>query len=252
MCNGIFRLKSTDTRSLNDTAREVLTSYNLNFRRLQVYSFNGTAYNQPSGKLYQSKIYKSDVTTKIFTREMGRKREMDLYFGITLDASGSMCHEYETLVDMIVPLLHSLNGIKAKSEMLVFSDNTVKVKDYYDTNLSTLYADTLKANMGNGTALLPSLRYFSSIIRERNHKDKCIIVVTDGQTDNMQECAEVIKNLRKYNTCVVGIGLKLGSEPRWFTSLFGEDTLLYNDEDSIRNNIAKDLITYLSNRFMRR
>lgn len=252
MCNGIFRLKSNDTRSLNDTAREVLTSYNLNFRRLQVYSFNGTAYNQPSGKLYQSKIYKSDVTTKIFTREMGRKREMDLYFGITLDASGSMCHEYETLVDMIVPLLHSLNGIKAKSEMLVFSDNTVKVKDYYDTNLSTLYADTLKANMGNGTALLPSLRYFSSIIRERNHKDKCIIVVTDGQTDNMQECAEVIKNLRKYNTCVVGIGLKLGSEPKWFTSLFGEDTLLYNDEDSIRNNIAKDLITYLSNRFMRR
>lgn len=252
MCNGIFRLKGTDATALDETARQVLTSYNLNFRRLQVYSFNGTAYNQPSGRLYQSKIYKSDISTKIFTREMGRKRDMDLYFGITLDASGSMNREYYTLVDIIVPLLHSLNGIKSKSEMLVFSDETVKVKDYYDTNLSTLYADTLKANMGNGTDLMPSLKYFSSVIRERNHKDKCIIVVTDGQTENMQECAEVIRALRKYNTCVVGIGLRLGEDPDWFKSLFGEDTLLYNTEEEIQANIAKDLIDYLSNRFMRR
>lgn len=252
MCNGIFRLKGTISEPLDDDARQVLTSYNLNFRRLQVYSFNGIAYNQPSGKLYQSKIYKSDISTKIFTREIGRKRDMDLYFGITLDASGSMSREYSTLVDIIVPLLHSLNGVKAKSEMLVFSDETVKVKDYYDTNLSTLYADTFKANMQGGTDLIPSLKYFSSVIRERQHKDKCIIVVTDGQTDNMQECAELIKNLRKYNTCVVGIGLKLGDDPKWFTSLFGEDALLYPDKQAIKDNIANDLITYLSNKFMRR
>lgn len=252
MCNGIFRLKGNDSDPLNDVAKQVLTSYNLNFRRLQVYSFNGTAYNQPSGKLYQSKIYKSDISTKIFTRDMGRKREMDLYFGITLDASGSMSREYYTLVDIIVPLLHSLNGINSKSEMLVFSDETVKVKDYYDRNLSTLYSDTHRANMGGGTDLVPSLKYFSSVIRERNHKDKCIIVVTDGQTEKMQECAELIRNLRKYNTCVVGIGLKLGNDPKWFTSLFGEDTLLYPTEESIKENIAKDLINYLSNRFMRR
>ena len=252
MCNGIFRLKGNSSDPLSDNARQVLTSYNLNFRRLQVYSFNGTAYNQPSGKLYQSKIYKSDISTKIFTREMGRKREMDLYFGITLDASGSMSGTYYTLVDMIVPLLHSLNGIKAKSEMLVFSDETVKVKDYYDTNLSTLYSDTFKANMSNGTDLMPSLKYFSSVIRERNHKDKCIIVVTDGQTENMQECAELIKNLRKFNSCVVGIGLRLGEDPTWFKDLFGEDVLLYPNDASIKENIAKDLINYLSNRFMRR
>lgn len=252
ICNGIFRLKGNDSSPLSDEARRVLTSYNLNFRRLQVYSFNGIAYNQPSGKLYQSKIYKSDVTTKIFTRETGRKREMDLYFGITLDASGSMSSEYKTLTNIIVPLLHSLNGIKAKSEMLVFSDETVKVKDYYDNNLSTLYSDTFAANMGNGTDLLPSLKYFSSVIRERNHKDKCIIVVTDGQTNDMQQCAEQIRALRKFNTCVVGIGLRLGDDPRWFTDLFGEDTLLYPTDESIQENIATDLITYLSNRFMRR
>ena len=252
MCNGIFRLKSNESLPLDPDARDVLTSYNLNFRRLQVYSFNGTAYNQSSGSLHKSRLYRSDISPKIFTRDIGRKRDMDLYFGITLDASGSMSREYSTLVDIIVPLLHSLNGVKAKSEMLVFSDETVKVKDYYDTNLSTLYADTLKANMQGGTDLMPSLKYFSSVIRERQHKDKCIIVVTDGQTDDMQECAQLINNLRKYNTCVVGIGLKLGDNPKWFTSLFGEDALLYPDKQAIKNNIANDLITYLSNKFMRR
>ena len=237
---------------LSDEARQVLNAYNLNFRRLQVYSFNGTAYNQPSGKLYQSKIYKSDISTKIFTRETGRKRDMDLYFGITLDASGSMSSTYYTLSDIIVPLLHSLNGIKAKSEMLVFSDDTVKVKDYFDSNLSTLYSTVNGSFFSNGTDLLPSLQYFLSVLKERNHKDRCIIVVTDGSTDNMQECADYIKALRKFNTCVVGIGLKLGDNPKWFTDLFGGDVLLYDSNEAIKNNIAIDLINYLSNKFMRR
>lgn len=252
ICNGIFRLKGNNTEPLNETARQVLSSYNLNFRRLQVYSFNGTAYNQSSGALHKSRIYRSEVSPKIFTRDIGRKRDMDLYFGITLDSSGSMGSEYNTLVDIIVPLLHSLNGIKAKSEMLVFSDDTVKVKDYYDNNLSTLYSDTKLANKGGGTDLVPSLKYFSSVIRERNHKDKCIIIVTDGATDDNETCAELIKALRKYNTCVVGIGLKLGSNPKWFTDLFGDDALLYPTEQSIKDNVAKDLISYLSNKFMRR
>ena len=177
---------------------------------------------------------------------------MDLYFGITLDASGSMDDVYYTLVDIIVPLLHSLEGIHSKSEMLVFSDDTVKVKDYYDHNVRSLYSDVLSSNMGNGTDLLPSLQYFSSVIRERQHKDKCIIVVTDGQTSNSQKCAEQIRALRKFNTCVVGIGLKLGDDPKWFRDLFGDDVLLYPTDEAIQNNIAKDLIEYLSSRFMRR
>lgn len=252
ICNGIAKLNSPDSESLNENARQVLSAYNLNFRRLQVYSFNGTAYNQPSGKLYQPKIYKSSMSTKIFTRDIGRKRDMDLYFGITLDASGSMSSTYYTLVDTIVPLLHSLNGIKAKSEMLVFSDDTVKIKDYYDTNLNNLYSSAHKAFFGNGTDLLPSLQYFLSVLKERNHKDRCIIVVTDGSTENHEACIEAVKALRKYNTCVVGIGLKLGSCCDWFKQLFGLDCLLYNSDDEIRNNIAPDLISYLSNKFMRR
>ena len=252
ICNGIIKVNSGSSDPLSDEARQVLNAYNLNFRRLQVYSFNGTAYNQPSGKLYQSKIYKSDISTKIFTRETGRKRDMDLYFGITLDASGSMSSTYYTLSDIIVPLLHSLNGIKAKSEMLVFSDDTVKVKDYFDSNLSTLYSTVNGSFFSNGTDLLPSLQYFLSVLKERNHKDRCIIVVTDGSTDNMQECADCIKALRKFNTCVVGIGLKLGDNPKWFTDLFGGDVLLYDSNEAIKNNIAIDLINYLSNKFMRR
>lgn len=252
LCNGILKKQSKESRPLNETARKLLTNYNLNFKRLQVYSFNGTLYNQTSGSLNKKRLYKSDYTPKIFTKDIGRKREMDLYFGITLDSSGSMRGTYDILVDIIVPLIHSLNEIKAKSEMLVFADDTIKVKDYYDSNIKTLYQTAIDSNSGGCTDLLPSLQYFSSIIRERNHRDKCIIVVTDGETSNHEECAEYVRSLNKLNATVIGIGLKLGKNPTWFKDLFQDNALLYDSEDSIKENIAKDLISYLSNKFMKR
>ncbi len=250
--NGIFSNKGTGVEELNDDAKQRLSDFNTNFQRIQSFSFNGIEENLSSGRLMKRKLYKSSFTPKIFSRETGIKREMDLYLGVTLDASGSMDDTYYTLVDIVVPLLHSLERINAKSEMLVFSDNTVKVKDYYDKGVSTLYCDTHNSNMSCGTDLLPSLRYFSSVIRERNHKDKCILVITDGATSNKKECIEIISKLKQLNTCVVGIGLRLGGDARWFTELFGEDSLMYPTEESIKENIAKDLISYLSKRFMRR
>lgn len=252
LCNGIMKANDDNYVEFDDECRSVLSAYNLNFRRLQLYSFNGTEYNLSSGSLNKRRLYKSDFTPKIFTREIGRKRDMDLYFGITLDASGSMDDTYYTLAKIIVPLLHSLQSIHAKSEMLIFSDETVKVKDYNDKSVTNLYGSTLASNMSGGTDLLPSLRYFSSIIKERNHRDKCIIVVTDGQTNNKKACKDQIEKLRQQHCCVVGIGLNLDRNCGWFTDLFGDDCLTYPDDNSIKDNIAKDLISYLSNKFMRR
>ena len=252
LCNGILRVKPTEVKELDSVAKSILASYNLNFRRLQLYSFNGTAYNLSSGSLNKKQLYKTALTPNVFTRDITRKRDMDLYFGITLDASGSMGDTYEMLVNTIVPLIFSLDSIKAKSEMLVFSEETVKVKDYHDGRVSTLYADTLSSNMGQGTDLAPSLRYFSSVIRERQHRDNCVIVVTDGQTGNKEECIELINKLKSNGVCVLGLGLNLDKDCRWFRDLFGDDCLAYPDDDAIRDNVARDLIQYLSSKFMRR
>lgn len=251
-CSGISKVTCSDVEALNNVARKVKGDYDINFRRLQLHTYGGLTYNLPRGDLYTKKLYKADYSNKIFTRNLSKKRDMDLYFGITLDCSGSMNNTYYDLVDIIVPLIHSLGSLKSKSEMLLFSDETIKVKDYYDTNVSNLYASTHKYNMRGGTDLMPSLQYFSSIIKERQHKDKCIIVVTDGQTDNVDECASAIKTLSSLGVCVIGIGLKIGRDCDWFNSLFGSDSLIYNSDTEIQNNIAKDLIKILSNKFMKR
>ena len=252
MCNGISRYKSNNIEKLNPVAVKLLGDYNRNFRRLQCHTYGGLTYNLSRGDLNKKQLHKADYNTRVFTRNLSKRRDMDLYFGITLDASGSMRNTYYDLVDIIVPLLHSLDKLNSKSEMLVFSDDTIKVKDYYDTNVSNLYASAHEKNMCSGTELLPSLQYFNSVIRERVHKDKCIIVVTDGVTDEPEKCTEYINKLRQQGVSVIGIGLKLGEDYNWFTKLFGSDILVYNSDEAIRNNIASDLTNYLSNKFMRR
>lgn len=251
-CTGISKARGSTVEPLNSVAMKVKSDYDINFRRLQLHTYGGLTYNLPRGDLYKKKLYKADYSNKIFTRNLSKKRDMDLYFGITLDCSGSMSHTYYDLVDIIVPLIHSLGSLKSRSEMLVFSDETVKVKDYYDTNISNLYALTKASNQRGGTDLMPSLQYFASIIRERQHKDKCIIVVTDGATDNNEACAQAIKSLNSMGVLVIGIGLKIGRDCEWFKELFGGQALVYDSDTEIQNNIAKDLINILSNKFMRR
>lgn len=240
-------------KSFSELARKLLSDYNLNFRRLQTHTFNGTAYNQTSGKLYIPKIYKSSLTPKIFTRETGRKRDMDLYFDIVLDTSGSMSETYPLLVDMVIPLIYSLNSLHAKTEAFVFANETYKLKDYYSNNINDLYATAHGAYDGGGTDMLPALQYSYHLIRQRNHKDKCIVIVTDGETDNEDECAEYVEALRKFGACVVGIGLRLDkSSYKCCSHLFGPDLLTYSSDVDMASNLAKDLTTLLITKFMRR
>ena len=253
IASGISMFNASSSKPLSDTAARIMSSYRRHFRRLQLHTYGGLTYNMSSGKLDKKRLHKSSFSAKIFTKNLSTKRDMDLYLGITLDASGSMNSTYDTLTDIIVPLFHGLQGLNCKTEMLVFSDDTVKVKDYYSNNLSTLYAATLEAHeeISMGTDLLPSLEYFNQILRTRNHPDKCIIVVTDGESVNMEECIERIKQIRNQHTHVLGIGLRL-YRTEWFEELFNNEVLMYNTDEEIQNNIAKDLTKYLANKFMKK
>lgn len=237
----------------DDLFNKLLHDYNLNFRRLQLHTFNGIAYNQTKGKLYTPKIYKSSLTPKIFTREIGNKRDMDLYFNIIIDMSGSMDATYPLLIDMVTPLLYSLESLNSKSEALLFSNDTVKLKDYHDHNIKDLYGTARKTFQGGGTDLLPALLYTFNVVKQRLHKDKCVIVVTDGQTDNHEECKQLIQGLKRLNVSVLGIGLRLGSyDLKCCQELFGQDLLTYDSDEDMAARLAGDLITFLISKFMRR
>jgi hypothetical protein len=253
IATGILAAVPYTPEQLNTTSRKILKDYNLNFRRLQCHTFNGTEYNLTSGKLDKGSIYKSSLTPKIFSRDIGIKRDMDLYFNIILDTSGSMKYTYPILIDVIVPLLYSLEYLKVKSEALLFASDTFKLKDYYDDNINSLYSMAKYNFHGGSTNLLPAITYAYSVIRHRPHKDKCVIVVTDGDTCNEDECLEYIQALKRLNVCVIGIGLNLScGELDCFQKLFGTESLLYESDDTMAKELPKDLIKLLSNKFMRR
>lgn len=252
LCSGITKFTSHHTDALSSSAKAVKSNYDREFQRNLFYTKGGLTFNLKSGSLNKKQLHKSEYSNKIFTKNLSTKRDMDLYCGITLDSSGSMRQTYKDLVDIVVPLVHSLNTVNAKTELLVFSTDTVKVKGYYDNNLSTLYSATKEANMNDSTELLPSLQYFYSVLRERPHKDKCIIVITDGQADDFDSCVACVKDLRKQGAYVLGLGLKVRKDSKWFSELFGLDALVYENDEAIRNNIAKDLTRILARKFMKR
>lgn len=252
LSSGIGTITSSRVEPLSSTAREMLKSFNLHFHRLQLHTFNGTSYNQTSGRLDQAQIYKSGYTPCIFTRDLARKRDMDLYVGVALDVSGSMDWMFSITRDITVSLMHSLVSINANCELLTFDDDTHKVKDYSSRDLSKLYASTRLAQTGGCTDLLPTLEYYSSIIRVRNHKDKCLIVITDGETGNGKECLELITKLRQQGVHTLGISICDSSSKRQFKALFGTDKFIYDTEEDVKQKLAADLTTYLSNKFMRR
>lgn len=252
LSNGIGKVASDYVEPLNSRAKDMLKSFNLHFQRLQLHNFNGTAYNQTSGQLDQGRIYKSGYTPRIFTRNLARKREMDLYVGVALDVSGSMDDLFGITRDITVPMILSLESVKAHTELIAFDHNTYKVKDYSDTSLSKLYASTDQAQTSGGTDLQPVLEYYLSAVRVRQHKDKCIVVITDGESDHGTECVDLVTKLKQQGVCVVGVGLRLGDCHRQFDKLFGSESFLYEDNDDIQARLAADLTKYLSNKFMRR
>jgi hypothetical protein len=231
-----------------------MNNFYLYFRRLQTYNFNATVKHQSRGKLDKHNLYRSTVTPNIFQREMGSKREMDLYCGVALDFSGSMRETYSALCDIVVPLMAALEAVKGRSELLMFSTQTYKIKDYYGKfNKGILNAAQELGKDMQCTDLKPTLKYFNDIIHRRKHKDKCIIVFSDGDVNDWETCSQLIENLRKFGCFVYGVGLKLGSyDAERHKRLFKGDCVIYKDNFEIENYIAPDLTKLLSEKFMKK
>jgi hypothetical protein len=234
--------------------RKIMNSFYLFFRRLQTYNFNAIVRHQSRGKLDKHSLYRSTVTPNIFQREMGSKRDMDLYCGVALDYSGSMRETYSSLCDVVVPLMAALEAVKGRSELLMFSDKTYKVKDYFGKYTKGVInaVEELGREM-QGTDLKPALKYFNDIIHRRKHKDKCIIIFSDGDVNDWDICSQLIENLRKFGCFVYGVGLNLSTyDGERHKLLFKGDCVIYKDKYEIENCIAPDLTKLLSEKFMKK
>ena len=255
--------KASQQQQLNRMATNMTESFNTEFKRIQAFTFNRTVYNLPAGKFSPRDAYRTSFTKNVFNQRFEPKRDMDLFCGIDLDCSGSMRWSnvggytlHDVMSDIIQGLLDSLTQVKAKTEVLGFDTRTVKIKDYYAPYEPLSYYSALKRSinqLGGGTDMFDSLNYFKHAFKMKPHKDKALIIFTDGATNNVNECAEIITELSRQKVLVIGIGLNLEyGELDYFDTLFEHAFHKnYTGLTDIKVNIAKDLREKLSETFMK-
>jgi hypothetical protein len=265
VANGVTRYQDNNRRyPLTTFAKDVHGFFTQEFKRIQAFTFNKTVYYQPTGKFNNADAFRTNYSKNVFRQRFEPKRDMDLFCGIALDASGSMSDQvagsatmYDVMSDLIIGLMESLEKVKAKTELLVFDERSVKVKDYNtNTDLEYINAQIKQAyhSLGGGTDMYESVAYFYNAFKVKSHKDKCLIIFTDGATDSLQETSDLILSMKRQGILVIGIGLCLqqGSGLSYFNRLFGNcEHKNYPTIHDVRLNIAKDLRELLSNTFMK-
>lgn len=264
VANGINRYSDRKRKyPLTEFATEVHGFFLQEFKRIQAFTFNKTVYYQPSGKFNNADAFRTNYSKNVFRQRFEPKRDMDLFCGIVLDASGSMADfvagnatMYDVMSDITIGLMDSLERVKAKTELLVFDDVALKVKDYNNSiDLEHMNAQIKQAyhSLGGGTDMFESVSYFYNAFKVKPHKDKCLLIFTDGATSSLEETSDLIMGMQRQGVLVIGIGLRLQS-----FSLSNFDRLFrhckhrnYETIQDIRLNIAKDLRELLSNTFMK-
>ncbi|MFA7030181.1 MAG: vWA domain-containing protein [Candidatus Cloacimonadaceae bacterium] len=264
VANGIRRYGDNNRKyPLTNFATEVHRFFLQEFKRIQAFTFNKTVYYQPTGKFNNADAFRTNYSKNVFRQRFEPKRDMDLFCGIVLDASGSMSDQvagsatmYDVLSDITIGLMDSLERVKAKTEMLVFDEVALKVKDYNDRiDLEHMNAQIKQAyhTLGGGTNMFESISYFYNAFKVKPHKDKCLLIFTDGATSSLVETSDLIMGMQRQGVLVIGIGLRLESY-----SLSNFDRLFkhcehknYETIQDIRLNIAKDLRELLSKTFMK-
>lgn len=264
VANGIRRYGDNNRKyPLTNFATDVHRFFLQEFKRIQAFTFNKTVYYQPTGKFNNADAFRTNYSKNVFRQRFEPKRDMDLFCGIVLDASGSMSDivagsatMYDVLSDITIGLMDSLERVKAKTEMLVFDDVALKVKDYNDRiDLEHMNAQIKQAyhTLGGGTNMFESIAYFYNVFKVKPHKDKCLLIFTDGATSRLEETSDLIMGMQRQGVLVIGIGLRLESY-----SLSNFDKLFkhcehknYETIQDIRLNIAKDLRELLSKTFMK-
>jgi len=241
------------SQSLPDKCKNIGNSFAREFRKATFFTFNSTEYNQPRGKLLQSQIYKTAISPKPFAVFNKPKKDLNLFMGVALDVSGSMNDIISHMSNVCLALLYGCKCVNIATEFCAFESYSYKLKDIGETDLETTYGRLYKVCAGGGTNMLPNLEYYySTALTRRAYKDRCLLVFTDGATNDAEECADIVKLLRKQGFFVYCVGLRLhDSDYSCCCNIFGREFVAnYSNSAELYKDLPPDLIKLISKHFM--
>lgn len=262
-----YKPESRSKLNLPESIEETTKAFVTAFKRIQSYTFNSRSYGRKGGKFDKKVAHKTAMTNRVFYKTYEPKRDMDLFTLILLDASGSM--DMRQMPDsslklnqhfeaITVGLMYALEVVKAKTELLCFSDATIKAKGINQRVIKeSLYYHLRflnEAYLDSGTQILKSIEYADNIFRGKGFKDKLLIIFTDGgYAESRNVLRPYTQSLKKQGVHVVLIGIDL---PNYVLDNYRDtfpdaNVRNYSGAEDLHNRLPRDLTTYLTNKFMK-
>ena len=243
-----YYFKSSNTPE-SDLYKTLLINFNGTFNKYKFRTFNGASFNERKGDLDIHNIPFSNVRTDFFKKQNNLKREFDLEFVLLFDYSGSMAYVKNTVSDIGASFSVACIQNKIPITSLVFTDqstllfnNTQRNKDY----VRNVFGNSREEITG-GTDMLYGLKYAVNLLSRSLKKDKVIVILTDGDTDNENYIKKIIDN---FKGVIIPISIDQNN-PLQFNRIFSNYDKFYYTTSEVPSKLPHELITYLYKKFMK-
>lgn len=184
--------------------------------------------------------------------EIKENRKIDVTF--FLDDSGSMRNEYKDqylqCANILAALCHAFEEADIATQIYIFSDNSVKVKDtsvvaQLNDNCSNILSALLYSYRGQDTNIRDGLQYY--LQQESLNDDEYIHIVfilTDGVVSGRDQTRSLIQQLVDAHVYVKGIGLDLNDKALDYFRTWLPDAKNYTN-DTIVNNLGPEIVNII-------
>ena len=175
--------------------------------------------SQSGTKLHDKKLYRVKTGNASIYRSKQRKKVVNTAVQVLIDRSYSMETMMTTAMNStlaITSALESIPGVKVAAS--AFPGRLADVEPL------TMFGETVKGTAARypsvqasgGTPLLPALIWSTQQLLNCKEERKILLIVTDGEPENIDDCKDMLKQLRKNNIETMGLGINVPSVDKLF------------------------------------
>lgn len=187
-------------------------------REIKTYNTGGKQSGMSRGKLDSKNLYRYKTDHKIFYNNNYKLKEMDLAFGVILDASGSMSGTGIKDGRVVMILLHEvLNALSINHCIVAHNSehyNQVNIQNLYhfkehkDYSLDVPYG-IMNINASGCNCDSGVLKYVQTQLEKTRNKDRICLIFSDGSPTHCEnsDLRNQIKIMEKKGIHVIGIGI---------------------------------------------
>lgn len=197
-------------------------------REIKTYNTGGKQSGMSRGKLDSKNLYRYKTDHKIFYNNNYKLKEMDLAFGIILDASGSMSGTGIQDGRVVMILLHEvLNALSINHCIVAHNSeyyNQVNVQNLYHFKEHKDYSLDVPYGIMNITASGCNcdsgvLKYVQTQLEKTRNKDRICLIFSDGSPTHCDnsDLRNQIKIMEKKGIHVIGIGINFESIKNYYS-----------------------------------